>query len=109
MFGSHFLNQVSPERVRLGVRIIDAKNLDAIVCPKYNDVRHLLPQRLPLRAFKIERIDVFVALGRIFGAANAAVKTMEEPLRMLFYIRMIGRALKGDINGYVQTLFSSSF
>src|SRR5436190_11479728 len=45
----------------------------------------------------MEGVDVLICLGRIFRVLHSAVGPMPKPLRVLFHIRMIGGALKRDI------------
>src|SRR5436190_23484399 len=45
----------------------------------------------------MEGVDVLIFLGRIFRVLHSAVGPMPKPLRVLFHIRMIGGALKRDI------------
>src|SRR6478736_2172729 len=99
----HVANQPLPERERLGVRIVDAEDLYATRDPKQHRVAAGVPERLTILASEVDRVDVFVLLGRIFGVADAAVRPNEEPLRVLFHPRMIGRALQREVERNLQT------
>src|SRR5205814_3600416 len=45
--------------------------------------------------------DVLVALGRILGSLDGAVGSPLEPLRVLADVRMVGRALEGDVERHL--------
>src|SRR6266850_5287144 len=55
--------------------------------------------------FELEWIDVFILLGRIFGVLNSSIGPPPEPFRMFLYIRMIRRALIGQIQGNIDAHF----
>ena len=48
-------------------------------------------------ALEVERVDVLVFLGRVLGVLHRAVGPRAEPLGMLAHVRMVGRALEGDV------------
>ena len=54
----------------------------------------LLPQRLPVPAVEVDRVDVLVLLGRVLRVLDGAVRAPVEPLRMLADVGVVGRALK---------------
>ena len=91
------IDQPFPEPERLGVRVVDAEDPDAALDPEQRDVEQRLPQRAPVVAVEVERVDVLVLLRRILGVLDRAVGPMAEPLGMLADPRMIGRALPGEI------------
>src|SRR3954453_10764416 len=97
MVGFELVHQPFPERKRLGVRIIDAKNRHALLDPELEDAFQLFPQVLPVFRFEIEWIDVLIFLWRILGVLYGAVRTPREPFRMLLHVRMVRRALERDI------------
>src|SRR6266852_7936288 len=90
-------DQPYPERERLRVRVVDAKDLYALVDPEDDDRQQLCPELAPRLAFEVERIDILVLLGRVFRVLDRAVRTMAEPFWMLFGIGMIGRTLECDV------------
>ena len=59
--------------------------------------RSAVPQRLPVGALEIERIDVLVFLRRVLRVLDRAVGPMPEPFRMLAHPRMIRRRLERDV------------
>src|SRR5687768_6602418 len=97
MLALDLADRTLPETKRLGVRIVDPEEQHALIDPELDHVAQLAPQRLPVRTLEIERVDVLVFLGRILRILNGAVGPPAEPLRMLGHVRMIGRALKSDI------------
>ncbi len=70
-----------PEGQGLGVRVVDAEDLDAVVDPELEDGEELFPEAAPVGGLEVERVDVLVLLGRVFGVLDGAVGTMEEPVR----------------------------
>src|SRR5690606_11523526 len=70
-----------PQAYRLGVRVIDAKNLHPLFDPIEENRAKFLPQRFPIVRFKIERIDVLVFLRRILSILYGAIGTFTKPLR----------------------------
>src|SRR5262249_40224379 len=83
----------------LRVRVVDAEDADPLLDPKQENAFQLFPKRSPIFALEFKRVDVLIFLGRVFSVLNRAVRAMAEPLRVLFHIRMVGGALKGDIEG----------
>ena len=77
----HLGDEPLPERERLRVRIVDAEDLDALGDPMQDDALEFAPERAPIVALEIERIDVLIFLGRILGVLHAAVGTVLEPGR----------------------------
>jgi hypothetical protein len=77
-------NQPLPERHRLGVRIVDAKDPDALIHPPLHHVAQREPQRrLGIVGIEVEIDDVLVFLGWILGEAYRAVAAPAEPAGML--------------------------
>ena len=93
----HFRDHPFPERKGLGVRIVDAKDADALRDPEFEHALQLGPERLPVRRLEPERIDVLVFLGRILGVLNRAVGSLQEPLGVLAHVGVIGCALERDV------------
>ena len=95
-----------PERQRLGVRIVHAKNAHPFVEPEQDDIAKRSPQvRYRLIGVEIDIDDVFIFLRRIFRVAHRAVRPPPEPFRMLFEPRMVGRALHGEIERQLHAVF----
>ncbi len=88
--------QPLPERHRLGVRVVDPEDPDAVGHPVPHD-----PQDLgvdPLRVVvEVDRVDVLVLLRRVLGVGDRAVGPGGEPLRVLAHPRVVGRALQGEV------------
>ena len=97
MLSLHFRDHPLPERKSFGVRIVDAKDLDALLDPEQEHISEFTPHRLPILAFEIERVDVLVFLRRILRILNCAVRPAAKPLRVILYVRMVRRSLKRDI------------
>ena len=91
------LDQPLPERERLGVRVVDAEDLDAGVDPVDDDPPPRLPQRAPVRRVPVEVVDVLVALGRVLGVLERAVGALQEPLRVLGQPRVVGRRVEREV------------
>ena len=70
-----------PEPERLGVRVVDPEDRDAVADPERDDVLQLAPERLPVVGFEVDRVDVLVLLRRVLGVLDRAVRAMAEPLR----------------------------
>ena len=64
---------------------------------KRKTILQLRPQRAPFVGLEIERDRCPVLLRRILGILNRAVRPRPKPLAMLRDVRMIRRALEGDI------------
>ncbi len=80
-------DQPFPEPDRLGVRIVHAEDLHPVADPKLDDPEDFLGQALGI-VVEVERVDVLVLLGRVFGVGDAAVHPGGEPFR-------VGRAPRG--------------
>ena len=90
-------NHPFPEIERLRVGIIDPENPNALFDPELNDGLEFLPKRLSMRRVEIEGINVLIFLGRVLGVLDRTVGPVTEPFRMLLDVRMIRRALIGEI------------
>src|SRR6185436_1821988 len=90
-------NYPLPEGKRLRVRIVDPEDADALADPEAEHVMQLVPQDAPRLRLEIERVDVLVLLRRVLRILDAAVRPVPEPFRMLGHVRMVGRALKGNV------------
>src|SRR4051812_25453847 len=86
-----------PEGNRLRVRIVDAEDVHAGVDPVQEHRTQLRPERFAGRSQPVEIDDVLVALGRVLRRLDRPVRPPVEPLRMLLHVRMIRRALEGDV------------
>src|SRR3712207_9572604 len=63
----HLLDRPLPERERLGVRIVNPEDPDALLDPEQQDVPPLPPQVLPVLAVEVHVDDVLILLGWILG------------------------------------------
>jgi len=97
----HVLDEPLPELHRLGVRVVDAKERDAVVDP---DLDH--PTHLGVGAgrvvVEVQRIDVLVLLRGVLGEGDRAVGARGEPLRVLLDPRVVGRALQRDVQRHLE-------
>src|SRR4029077_13367543 len=94
-----------PERKCLRMRVIDAKNADALIDPELQDTLEFVPKSWRCRRLEIERIDVLIFFRRILGVLNRSVRPLAEPFRMLMCIRMVGRTLERDVQRDFQAVF----
>ena len=76
----HVGDQPLPELHRLGVRVVDAEDLDPVVDPHLHDPAHLGVGALGV-VVEVERVDVLVLLGRVLGVGDRAVGAGREPAR----------------------------
>src|SRR5262249_11812768 len=60
IFFANAFDQILPERNRLGVWIVDAKDPHTALGPKQHDALHLGPEFAPVFASKVYGINVFV-------------------------------------------------
>ena len=67
------------------------------VDPEQADVTQRAPERSPVVAIEVERIDVLILLRRVLGVLDRAVGAVAEPIRMLADPRMIRRTLPGKV------------
>ena len=95
-----------PEGKGLGVRVVDAEYPDALFDPVVHDALQLFPELPPVRGFEIERVDVLVLLGWILRVLDRPIRAAPEPFRMLPNVRMVGRALVGDVERHVDAVFT---
>ncbi len=88
------------------MRVVDAEDADALADPEREDAFERAPERGPLGALEVERVDVLVLLRRVLGVADRAVGAVAEPLRVLVDPRVVGRGLEGDVerDGEAQAL-----
>src|SRR5262249_12479680 len=86
-----------PKAKRFGVRIIHAEDANAALAPEDHYVEQGLPERLPIGALEIERINILILFGRVLGVLDRAVGSMAEPFGMFAHQGMIGRTLKSDV------------
>ncbi len=91
-------DQPLPEVERLGVRVVDAEDPDALLGPEQDHARQLLPQRLPGIGLEVERVDVLVLLGRVLRVLDRAVRTHAGTTPdARVDVRVVGRALERDV------------
>ena len=91
------LDEPTPELERLRVRVVDPEHLDAGVDPLDDHCEERVPQALPVRGVPVDVVDVLVALGRVLGVLQRAVRAAVEPLGMLVQPRVVGRALDREV------------
>ena len=100
----HLADHPLPERERLGVRVVDAEDANAVLDPEQDDVAQRVPQRREGVAVEMDVDDVLVLLRRVLGVLDRAVRPPVEPLRMLLDPRMVGGALDGEVDGDLQAV-----
>ena len=99
-------DQPRPEVRRLGVRIVDAEDLDAVVNPVPHHAQHLHVEAGRV-VVEVERIDVLVLLRRVLGVGDGAVRQFGEPLPVVLGPRMVGSALQRQVEGHLQAQIRS--
>ena len=97
MLQLYLADQPFPEPERFCVRIVDAKDLYALIDPEQRHVAQRIPQRAGIFRGEVGVDDILVFFRRVFGIAHRAVGPALEPLRVLLQPRMIGRALHGEV------------
>ena len=106
MPGADLRDKPFPERQRLGVRIVDAKDADPLVRPEEHDVAQGGPEvRDGGLGVEIDIDDVFVFLRRVFRVPYRAVRPPIEPFGMLADPRMVRRALNREIERQFKAMF----
>ena len=100
----HGGNHVLPETHRLGVRIIDPEDRHARLDPQVHDALDFLFDARHV-GVEVDRIYILIFLRRVFGERDGAVRLVPEPVRMSLDPRVIGRALQGEIERYLQSEF----
>ncbi len=81
----------------LGVRVVDAKNANTVLDPEQDHVAERKPERRKGVAVEVDVDDILVALGRVLGELDGAVRPPVEPLGMLLDPGMVRRALDGEV------------
>jgi hypothetical protein len=81
-----------------------AEDAHATVDPELKDGEQLVPQAAPIGRFEVERVDVLILFGGIFGVLDAAVGAVLEPVRMLGDPGVVRRALEGDVEGQLHAV-----
>src|SRR5215831_9503766 len=92
-----FSDQPLPERKRLGMRIVDAKDAHPLRDPEQDDVAQRLPKPFVVGSVQVRIDDVLILFWRVFGILDRAVGSAPEPFRMLREPGMVGRALDGKV------------
>ncbi|CAG7261672.1 hypothetical protein PICSAR26_03906 [Mycobacterium avium subsp. paratuberculosis] len=98
-------DQPGPEVRRFGVRVVDAKELDAVVDPVPDHPQHLVIETGRV-VVEVERIDVLVLLGRVLRVRDGAVRQFGEPVAVLARPRMIRRALQRQVERHLHAQFA---
>ena len=78
---AHVGDEPLPELDRLGVRVVDAEDLDPVVDPHLDHPAHLGVDARGV-VVEVERVDVLVLLRRVLGVGDGAVGAGGEPLRV---------------------------
>ena len=99
-------DQPRPEVRRLGVRIVDAEDLDAVIHPVPHHPQHLHVEAGRV-VVEVERIDVLVLLRRVLRIGDGAVRQFGEPLPMVLGPRMVGSALQGQVERHLEAQIRS--
>src|SRR5947207_15597964 len=79
------------------MRVIDAENPDSLLDPKLDNALQFFPKRSPMWRFEFEGIYVLIFFRRIFRVLNRSIRPPSKPFRMLPDVRVIRRALIGEI------------
>ncbi len=104
---AHVGDHPLPEGQRLGVRIVDAEGLYAVLDPQQHDVAQRQPQAgHRVGAVEIDVDDVLIFLRRVLGIFHRAVGPPREPAGMLLEPRVIGRALDREIDRDLETMIA---
>src|ERR671910_3061867 len=86
-----------PERERFGMGIVPPEDPDSLLDPEQDHTEPLPPQVLPVLRVEVQVDDVLVLLRRVLCVLYGPVRPEVEPLRMLLDIRVIRRALDGEV------------
>src|SRR5205823_11940550 len=86
-----------PEIEGFRMRVIDAENPDSLLDPKLDNALQFFPKRSPMWRFEFEGIYVLIFFRRIFRVLNRSIRPPSKPFRMLPDVRVIRRALIGEI------------
>ena len=92
------VDQPLPEVARLGVRVVDAEDLDAALDPEAHDAQDLLVEALRI-VVEVQGVDVLVLLRRVLGVGDGAVGQDGEPIRVGLGPRVVGGALQREVEG----------
>src|SRR4029434_125777 len=65
-------------------------------------VGQFLPERFPVCAVEVERVDVLILLRRVLGVVYRSVGAMLDPFGVLAAPRMIGRGLERDVERHLE-------
>ena len=79
--------------------VVHAEDAHSAPDPELEDGAELVPEAAPVGRLEVERVDVLVLLGRVLRVLDGAVGTVQEPVGVFLYPRVVGRALEGDIEG----------
>ena len=93
----HRPDQFLPKRHRFRMRIVHPENLHPAPHPIQHHLDQFLPKVLPIRAVKVQRINVLILLRRILRIPDRSIRPLIKPIRMRLHIRMIRRAIQRKI------------
>ena len=107
VFGVHLGNQPFPKVDRLGVRVVDSKNVYAERDPVFDHSQNFLVDTLAV-VVKIHRVNVLVLLRWVLGVGNRTIGAGGEPLRVGLNPRMVGAGLNGQVHSDLNTQLARS-
>ena len=81
------------------MRVVDPEHPDPAVAPAEDDVQERVPESVAVVGVPVEVVDVLVALRRVLGELDRAVRTPLEPVGMLREPGVVGRALDREVEG----------
>ncbi len=79
------------------MRVVYAEDAYALFDPVQHHAAQFLAQLAAVFIFEIQRVDILVLFGRVFGILHAAVRPHVEPFLALQYVGMVRRALESNI------------
>ena len=79
--------------------VVHAEDAHAPPDPGQHHPAQRLPEAPPVGAVEVDVVDVLVALGRVLGVLQGAVRAAVEPLRVLGQPGVVRRALDREVQG----------
>ena len=79
------------------MRVIHPEYSDTLINPEIDDAFEFFPEFLPFFGFEVERINVFIFLGWVFGILDGAIRTQAKPFGVFMDTGMVRRTLEGQI------------
>ena len=87
------------------MRVVDPKDLDAVVNPVPHHAQHLVVEPGGI-VVEVDRIDVLVLLRRVLRVGDGAVRQLGEPLPVVAGPRMVRRALQRQVQRHLHARLS---